>query len=47
MPDPVEGFTDITKYSSNFFPFIQGLSEGVLNIYELIYPDWRAIIIWL
>ena len=37
MPDPVEGFTDITKYNLNVFPFIQGPEESVVNIYELVH----------
>ena len=37
MPDPVEGFTYITKNSQHFFAFVQGLTESIIQSKKLIY----------
>ena len=36
MPYPIESFTYITKYYSNFFSFIYCFCKSIINIYELI-----------
>ena len=30
MPDPVEGFADVTENDANFFVFVQGPAKGVI-----------------
>ena len=36
MPDPVEGFTNITENSTDFFAFVQGLAKGIVQFNKLI-----------
>ena len=37
MPDPVEGFTDVTKNNPNLFAFVQGPAKGIIEIKKLVY----------
>ena len=37
MPDLIEGFSNITVNNTSLFVFIQGLAEGVINIYKLVH----------
>ena len=36
MPDPVEGFADVTENDANFFAFVQGPAKGVVEINKLV-----------
>ena len=37
MLDPVEGFTNIEKYCTNFFAFVKGTAKGIVNVNKLVY----------
>ena len=36
MPDPAEGFADVTENDVNFFAFVQGPAKGVVEINKLV-----------
>ena len=36
MPDPVEGFADVTQNDANFFAFVQGPAKVVVEINKLV-----------
>ena len=49
MPDLVESFPNITENNTNLFAFIQGLAEGVINLYEFVHcrvPTGKSRLEW-
>ena len=36
MPDPVEGFTNVTENTTNLLVFPQGLAKSAIQFYKLI-----------